>query len=66
MTQHKLDREEYRRKKQIGRIVYSKNLQDEYFNNWFKSEISCAKAVREEIDEDVLVLFLPSSCQATS
>jgi hypothetical protein len=66
MTQRKLDREEYRRKKRNGRIVYPENLQEEPFHSWFKSEVSRAKAAGEEIDEDVLVLSLPPSSQATS
>ena len=61
MTQRKLDCKEYSRKKQNGRIVYLENLQDEHFHNWFKSEVSRAKAVGEEIDVDVLILSLPSS-----
>ena len=56
MTQRKLDREEYRRRKQNGKIVYPKNLQDERFHNWLMSEVLRAKAVGEEIDADVLVL----------
>ena len=55
MTQRKLDREHYRRKKQNGRIVYPKNLQDEQFPKWFKSKVSHAKQVGHEIDDDVLV-----------
>ena len=66
MTQRKLDRKEYRRKNRNDGIVYPKNLQDEPFHNWFKSEISRAKAAGEEIDEDILVLSLPPSSQAIS
>jgi hypothetical protein len=47
-------------------IVYLENLQNEYFSKWFKSEVSRAKQAGEEIDEDVLVLSLPPSSQATS
>jgi hypothetical protein len=58
MTQRKLDREEYQRKKRNGMIVYPENLQEKPFHNWFKSEVSRAKAAGEDIDEDVLVLSL--------
>ena len=66
MTQRKLDRKEYRMKKQNGRIVYPRSLQDEHFHNWCKSKISRAKAAGEAIDEDVLVLSLPPYSQETS
>ena len=66
MTQRKMDHREYRRKKRNGMIVYSKNLRDEHFHNWSLSEISRAKAVGEDIDEDVLILSLPPSNQTTS
>jgi hypothetical protein len=66
MTQRKMNREEYQRKKRNGMIVYPENLQDEHFHNWFKSEVSRAKEVGEEIDEDVLVLSHLPSNQATS
>ena len=66
MRQRKMDREEFRRKKRNGRIVYPENLQDEHFHKWFLSEVSRAKAAGEDIDEDVFVLSLPPSSQATS
>ena len=43
MTQRKLDRKDYRRKKQNGKIIYPKHLQDERFSKWFKLEVSRAK-----------------------
>jgi hypothetical protein len=66
MVQRKLDCKQYRREKQNGIIIYHKNLQDEHYHNWFKLEVSCAKTEGEDIDENVLVLSLPPSSQATS
>lgn len=66
MAQRELERAEYRRRKRNGRIVYPEDLRDEVFSKWFKSEISRAKEAGEAIDEDVLVLSLPPSSQATS
>ena len=66
MTQRKQERAKYRRRKRNGRIVYLENLRDEGFPKWFKSEISRVKEAGEAIGEDVLVLFLPPSSQATS
>ena len=47
-------------------IIYPKNLQDQHFFKWFKSKVSHVKQAGQEIDDDVLVLSLPPSSQATS